>query len=427
MPRRKNAIAASDVRTAKALYAQIQANQASLDPQYRLANEPSDWRIGHLRNAAINHPKQHLQPKFDPERSPSIQPAIRLYMHFLDCALPIFHTLLREPALLLRKTPSKPRVWLYPEPLLDLTAEQKSRTWTQLGEIGKKVYWVVGVADEYGLKPSDEGNTLALSDRPLHDAGLVGLGSRITTNLTMMQAVENAANSEGQKLHMFNLAVLWLHEISHAVANAVLPATRQEKMFLGPWSSTSEDGFEVEDRLFGGRFVECHKPILNTPMVLQEWPDVETLRTYQQSGEPILTRGSAEKLTREWTVQWRVEPSYWERMFEEDFWKKDLMVGRSDALWPDKNVGVLRHFDGGEQFEEEEETVERELEIEGYERRCNGLFVRKGWEIETETMHDSDSDGTDETDSDGMGDVEMGDFGNVRTGESEDADMTDAE
>ncbi|KJX98582.1 hypothetical protein TI39_contig403g00002 [Zymoseptoria brevis] len=423
MTRSKNVIAASDVRTAKALYAQIQANRASFDPQYRLAHEPSGWRIDHLRYACISHPKQHLQPKFDPERSPSILPAIHLYMHFLDCALPIFHTLLlREPALFLRETPSEPRVWLYPEPLLDLTAEQKSRTWTSLGEIGKEVVWVVGVADEDGLKPRDEGMTYSLWDRPLHDTGLAGHGSRITTNLTMMQAVENSANSEDQKLHMFNLAVLWLHEMAHAVANAVLPwtaATGRQELFVGPRSSTSEDGFEVEDRLFGGRFVECHKLILNTPMVLQEWPDVVTLRSYQKSGEPILTRGTSERLTREWTVEWKVEPNYWKRMFEEDFWRNDLMVGRSNALWPAKNVGVLRKFVSRALTEEEEETLEREMEIEGYERRRNDLFVRKGLVFEMEAMYESDGDETDDTDSDGIEDVEMG--------ELEDTEMTEAD
>ncbi|SMY20420.1 unnamed protein product [Zymoseptoria tritici ST99CH_1A5] len=440
----QTAIAASDARAVSKLYAQIRSNQKAMHFQRPLPNMLTQFRTDHARDVTIAHPVQHILPSFPEGNSPSISAAIWLYSRFISYALPIFHTLLhREPELTPRDGASEPPVWLYPEPLQDLTQEQEDYTWTFLGRIGPKLKWIVDEDGANGI----QGWTRRCRDLPLLSESLEGCGSIIATAASEMQVVEDAfqyGTIEDHKEYSFDLAVLWLHELSHAIVLAVVPrleGAKNEAVYLGPDASTSEDGFEVENRLFGGRLSGCSERKLNAKKVLQEWPDVKTIRVTREAGFMLLTRGSAESLTREWTIRWKVEPSYWERMFEDGFWtkglvggqskngswRKDLVDGRSGALWPDKSIGGVYHFDGGEQFEEEKEILERELEIEGYERRRNGLFVRKGLEFETEAMYEPDSDGTDETDSDGMGNVEMGDFGDVKTGESEDAEMTDAE
>ncbi|SMR45257.1 unnamed protein product [Zymoseptoria tritici ST99CH_3D1] len=398
--------------------------------QAPLPNMPTQFRTIHPRDVTKAHPMQRILPSFLEGNSPSIADAIWLYFRFVSYALPIFHTLMhREPELTPRDDASKPSIWLYPEPLLDLSKEQEDCTWTFLGRMGSQVTWVV----DKDATDKTLGWTLKQCNRPLLDAGLLGYGSIITTTPGMIQMVEDAFQSdriEDHKRHSFNLAFLWLHELSHAIRNAVVPwlkGSKDDAMFLGPDASTSEDGFEVQSRVFGGRLFGSYERKLNAEMVLQEWPDVGTIRQYRDLGYMLLTRGSAESLTREWTIRWKVEPSYWERMFEDSFWTKTLVVGRSDALWPDKSIGVLCKFVSRALTKEEEEKLERKMELEGYERRRNDLLVRKGLELELEAMYESDSDGTAETDSDGMGDVEMGDLGDVRTGESEDAEMTDAE
>ncbi|SMR43096.1 unnamed protein product [Zymoseptoria tritici ST99CH_1E4] len=323
-------------------------------------------------------PTQMLQPFTFPGNRRFLLPALRLYGHFIDHALPIFHCLLQmAPKLLLRNAASDSRIWIYPEPLLSLTKEQKESTLDYVRRVEEAVDWSIGdPRNTARLGESVEGLTTAQRDRPLLRWGLLGYGSSILINRNMIQAVEDSVRSgddaAGEMWHSFCLAVLWLHEMSHAVVNAVLPLVdEQREVYLGTTASTDEVGFEVERRIFGGRFQFHKDSILAGKVVLKEWPDRQTLAEYRQLGFSLKTRGSPKALMNDWTVLWRVESAFWQRMFKEEFWLQD-----SFTLRPEKNIGMAILLKQSDLTIVEEEAMCSKLRSMGYVTK-DGMWVRQ--------------------------------------------------
>ncbi|SMR43094.1 unnamed protein product [Zymoseptoria tritici ST99CH_1E4] len=374
MPATSEDIAASDLRALKQISDQIRSNQTAME--FKHSPGGPQFHFGCPQYGPVSYSIQHLRPSFPGAESPAILPAIDLYLHILGYALPIFHTLIhREPTLHPREDSSKPRVWLYPEPLMTLSVAQKVHTWTYLDRIGESIEWVVGKECTDGPEMPDGRTTRRGDLPPMLDAGLLGYRSTIMTAPRLIDPVEDARRAdkfEDEKWHQFRLATLWLHEMSHAVQNAVLPCQMgigRQHIFLGPDSRTSELGFEVESKVFGGLL----RRSFDAEATLREWPDPERLQLYQGK---IETRGPTECLTRDWLVLWLVERTHWERTFDKSFWAEDLMMGNSTALQLDRAVGISYVFaTRGNLSEREIPTSEKELE--GYERRSENVYVRK--------------------------------------------------
>ncbi|SMQ46739.1 unnamed protein product [Zymoseptoria tritici ST99CH_3D7] len=351
-----SAHAANDLLLLQTIVDQVRANENRSD-RFAIENtnhtdRPTSFRTKHPRRTANSLPAKLLQPSHSPGYSEFLLPATRLYTHFLEHALPIFHCLIHTvPKVLARKKTSDLRIWIFPEPLLALTKEQKESTLHYMGRIGEAVDWDVHEAKEdAGLNEADDGMTTMQCDRPLLRWGLSGWGSTITSSRKLVQAVEDAAragdDTAGEKWHSFCLARLWLHEMSHAVVNAVLPSnTEKQEVFLGTNASTSEVGFEVEQRVFGGCIHNQEEMVpWKGKVCLEEWPDSRTLADLRRMGIQIETRGSSRALTKEWIVLWKVESEFWERMFEEEFWLQDSIMSNPAALHPEKSVGIMDVF-----------------------------------------------------------------------------------
>ncbi|SMY20422.1 unnamed protein product [Zymoseptoria tritici ST99CH_1A5] len=417
MPRRATDIADSDAHDANELYAQIRANHAAMERQDRLAvtRTPSRSRRKDLRGGSTSNPQQDIEPRFPGGNIPSIEPAVLLYKRLVGHALPIFHTLLlRKPVVLPRTDSSQTRIWEFPAPLRQLTQEQKGHTWTFLARIGRHLTWAYGQRGKDGFSHAVEGSTRIQDHLPLvHDGlGLLGCASKIKTDSGMILDIEDSiedGDSAAQKWHSFRLAIVWLHELSHAVINAVLPGMNWQEAFLDPGSSTTEIGMELEARIFGGSFVRLKDPTLSG-VWLREWPDCQAVREYQRVGWGCETRGSADGLTSEWSILWAVSPSFWEVMFDDVFWEQSK-AGELAAfqLWPDRSFGVLSVIGDRELSVQERIDVGIEMRIRKCTLREHNLVLTDSLAAEMEDFDQTDSDGTYESDREevmgGDGDV----------------------
>ncbi|SMQ46740.1 unnamed protein product [Zymoseptoria tritici ST99CH_3D7] len=401
MARRTTGITAIDARTEKELHAQIRINRASMESQYRLVNVPTQFRVKYPRAASQQDPKRLIQPHFIDGEIPSLLMAIRLYVELVDHALPLFHTLLlREPKILPRIEFLNSRRWEYPEPHLKLNREEKYHAWTCLATIGNGLDWIVGEVGRDGLTQADTGSTTINHRRPLLVHGLPGYGSVITAAPEIVRHIKDSAKRGdigAQKWHSFELAATWLHELAHAVVNAVLPYTEQQEVFLGLGATTTEVGFEVEGRVFSGIFAQSEHSMLPGDVVLKEWPNLETIRNYQ-SEYGFEIRGSAAEL-RDWKVWWKVDRSFWERMFEDSFWKKRCAVG---TLWPEKIFGILKVTAEEKLTDRQRKEMESELRRQECTLGRRGLVLRDVLAHEMEEFEETDSDESDEADSEEM-------------------------
>ncbi|SMR45258.1 unnamed protein product [Zymoseptoria tritici ST99CH_3D1] len=402
---------ASDALIQKSIADQVRANgnrqNRSTIENTNHANRPTAFRARHPRRAATSLPAKLLQPSNSPGFSKFLLPATQLCTHPLDHALPVFHCLIHTvPKLLPRKRASDPRTWIYPEPLLTLTKEQKESTWHYMRQIGEAVDWVVSEPNaKKGLHESDEGMATIQRTRPLLRCGLMGHGATITTSVNMVRAAEDAARSgndaAGEKWHSSQLAILWLHEMSHAVVHAVLPADpgTPEHVFLGTATPTAEVGFEVEQRIFGGT-MGLQRDLVPWAggVYLEEWPDSQTLAYHREMGDLIETRGSSRALTKEWNVVWKVESDFWERMFEEEFWLQDGIAGNLAALHAKRDAGVTVVFK--ETTLAEEEAIASEMQSMGYAEVREHLWVKQGSAVgEIETGNQSERNMADKSKS----------------------------
>jgi hypothetical protein len=155
----------------------------------------------------------------------------------------------------------------------------------------------------------------------------------------MLCNVEEAVDSGSlwqKQWHSSFLARLWLHENSHAVVNAALPSRGYPRVFIGPGAKTSEDGFEVEARIFGGQFkiVPELRPS-SEALVFTDWPDWARVKEYKDARLPLITK-EADPEEQSWQLGWEVEQDFIERMFRDSFWTEELTEWRLEALRPKK-------------------------------------------------------------------------------------------
>ncbi|SMQ46741.1 unnamed protein product [Zymoseptoria tritici ST99CH_3D7] len=372
--------AASGKLVEKALHDQIEENQAVFDLDCGRLEEPTAFRLNHLRPSNRGHSIYLLQPKIKCPESRSLASAEKLYMHFLSDALPTFHTLIHRRRILLPRRASAPRVWAYPEPLPSLTKDQQAHTWEFLGKLAKEIDWDLCDANTPGWKPTTNGWCTMQSDRPLHDGGMLGFGSTITTSHVLVKSLDDAVKAQdevSQRWYAFRLAVVWLHELSHAVAHAVLPGNGDDDVLLGPNARTSEVGFEVEARMFGGLFqiLPQDLPILAGNLAVKQWPDWEIVNDYKQAGTNVETRNAPADTTQGLAVAWKVEWSFIKSMFDEDFWVAGSGASRALQLRPEKQIGAMLCW-GAKSVNPSDWLEQRQtLHEEGFVLEESGLVV----------------------------------------------------
>lgn len=267
---------------------------------------------------------------------------LSLFAHFLEQALPIFHTLLIQTAD--TRLVAGRMVAYFPEPQAStamLTPNQRDMTLYYLTEVIGQLNVTVGPT------VNDAGGTTSI--QPTRTiTNFPGRGSTITISSLKTQKLNEAfANDQtmAQQVYMFDLAVLLMHELSHAITMAVLPIGWGGNCFLGT-GHTDEIGYEVENRLFGGLMQKdagaIYGPAWNEcfdhMLVQREWPHPHTLDTYRRTPEfsTLLTQGpEVSRITRIWKVPF----SYINGMFLDSFWV-DVPYREPNALhlWREKGL-----------------------------------------------------------------------------------------
>lgn len=200
-----------------------------------------------------------------------------------------------------------------------LTQAQKDLTWSRLGELIEGTQFKVAEMKSDGMC---EMATNQHSDFP-------GRGSIISISKQNIDKANKAFADRNHMLHqywMFYIAYTLLHELGHAMTFLALPIGYQGKCFLGH-GLTSEIGFEIQSRVFGGIFdqetgsASSPDPLkhLEFRLVQRDWPNPHTLDLYRLDPdlEEILLRVPEPQRT---IPSWKVNFSYINQMFQDTYW-----------------------------------------------------------------------------------------------------------
>jgi hypothetical protein len=192
----------------------------------------------------------------------------------------------------------------------------------------------------------------------------------------MVSRIDNAHDMASQQWASFELALLMLHELVHAVEYAVLPYNLEQQVFLGPAARTTEIGFEVEAMIFGGRLSLHDGQGTSDKVMLSEWPDAETAQDYRDAGQPIQLRGTPKQMKRSWSMLWKVDLDFLEGLFEDQYWAEEVASQGMQALRPQTRVGRLKL--SRRLTDIEEESMKSALGLEAHELAdiLNGSLAR---------------------------------------------------
>lgn len=353
-----------------------------------------------LQNANLTNP---IHPCFQATRFAStiryqdLDQALRLASHFLAVLLPEFYTILCAQRRRHRKTGKDGQpIELFAEPPKQLTAEQDFAVQEQLHLLAGSVDYVLDTSQ-------DPSNTVSATCCEAPDKDLPsrvmrrGMCSTIQINHACYTRLAYSYYERKNDMVRYNyycleLASSLVHELAHAATNLRCDQyQRKPHYFLGHTAKTSEEGFEVESKLFGGILIgrgayeysnsyiypDGRHSEVTWPIVLTNWPDAcntlpaytvttveDLIDTSEMSAEEIeqnknevaeafavwYAAKGREKIPPEvivlevlpaYAIQWNTDFLHWHQMFQDSFWDvKVKTFGREAALWPARERGI---------------------------------------------------------------------------------------
>lgn len=252
---------------------------------------------------------------------------------------------------------------------------------------------------KYELADVEQGLTTQMRTRYEFGRWSDPRGSRIQISRQLYNRLRDAsAASDTPDLALrlalqFQLAVTLVHEVFHALVNAV-EGPLQTEPFL--WDATiAEMGFEAEAKLFGGlkeqHFLHEHsedetadpKPILLHSYIgehrqshlagisiLLGYPNHSIIDRYSGGAHFMSTRNVGRLPEND--LGWRVKMSWVKKLFQNSYWQGLTTQQRRKGLIPPRDVGQF--FNPGENtLEEVEPTVTRIPN--GYRIATDGLNI----------------------------------------------------
>ena len=320
--------------------------------------------------------------------------AARLIWRTLLHHLPIWHAILfgtmkAVPARLKGEFGKVIHVPQYPEPLAMLTPKQTHETMERLMEVADKLYIRVGhLVDEAG-RTAPTTTKLKLSSG---QASLMEIDREVLDNIT------TALNNKNHFLvayYSLKLCTTFVHEMAHALALARFPQSLVQfnnicigNAYLAPSSYTSEIGYEVENRIWGGivTAIDQSKEQIYTignvqhrlKTVLREYPAQNITDRYANNPEyNIDVRGTIPPVH----FIWRIPVRWLAEIYQEGFWDR---VDRDDkaALSVPKELGFPTNV--GSSYTGSLATTRKVPD--GYRMEADMTIVRDDWDMVDDLM-----------------------------------------
>lgn len=212
-----------------------------------------------------------------------------------------------------------------------LTPEQTLRTKQALVEIAARI--------SIGLYEDDVG-PMGYTEHPYNETG-----ARITFSRYMYNNLAQSAEVERWNDHSWmtvQSAVILIHELAHAIPLLARGALH----FFFNNGAIQEEGFELENRLFGGEIDLVTHPgaapgsitglgcnTSDTKIRLMPCLDADRVNGYVEIGTCFSIRGDGKALRREHSFP-IVPFSYVEALLQDHFWETEVPARGADALKP---------------------------------------------------------------------------------------------
>ncbi|KAK4494440.1 hypothetical protein PRZ48_014738 [Zasmidium cellare] len=302
--------------------------------------------------------KMFAQSKFpDAFDYSTMTTSLQLLTQFTVQALPVFHSLFSWSKIRrAHELDNQGRnIYVFPEPLDNLSADQRAWTLARLNEMGEHLKFSMGCSErgpEATCGPRDELDGLL-------GLGMRGTGSIISISDDLYQMLVNsrsdASDIIGQQTGAFTFATTILHELGHAAVFASAPWDHSShEFYLGDNGRSTEMGFEIVAWLFGGALPElefnCGPPghlfdndtnqysRVQKRMTLVEWPCPSRGLVYQFCGNPYATRGDDKTAD----ILWNTTFLDIHKMFHDSFWNdSEIRTKGHKALFFDRTTGYM--------------------------------------------------------------------------------------
>ncbi|KAF2165948.1 hypothetical protein M409DRAFT_23678 [Zasmidium cellare ATCC 36951] len=286
-----------------------------------------------------------------------LKPTLMLASHFLETALPIFHSILCGRLSRIGQVgKAKTDCYSFPDPLTNLTDCQKTATYRRIEAFSIPLRFYLettGNATWHGLPAPDKNSCDTLS------TGLAGCAPKIWisgSNLydPLVEALAAEDDIVQQQYWSFKLAITLVHELSHAaVFAATTDAIDKYEYFLGDHGKSTEMGFETEAWLFGGvtpnhsvetdcgtyQCAETGKiSEFNYMITAHEYHCPLKAKSYQQSSVPYLLREKDGKKTA--ATFWNTSFLHIHQMFQDAFWKDVVPFQGRKALFFERHTSL---------------------------------------------------------------------------------------
>lgn len=277
-------------------------------------------------------------------------------------ALQTFHTVLFGNRRALPRQGNDAVQWEFHDEDWDLNEEQRAKTIAALDE----------VADFIDLRlSSSNGTSFCEPGRKIKKHELFA-GHRVTIHLEKRLYTDASKSAHDDRVDeisrtwdYFSLIRTLLHELAHAVVKVRWGHHEQGANAFFDTCGIAEEGFELENRLFGGIIEQnsgspelLHKgqkeefyyydgkpTYLNGLLEIYDYPYLAKVEEYDTHG---LSINMFEDRTPEISVRWRLHIRYLHAYFQRDFWKQGFFDKPGpDALHPAKTIGYRYKAIGG--------------------------------------------------------------------------------
>ncbi|KAI5362922.1 hypothetical protein Slin14017_G066030 [Septoria linicola] len=282
--------------------------------------------------------------------------AMRLVSRIIRHTWPIWHAILCSDVSLFYEENGKTTI-AFPEPVAKITEDNLEATMSAFEEVAAHITFI--------WNPNEDGVTLP--ERDILLPTLPGVGSLIAIPKHLLNHLKQAESTQDHIWTAwlnFEIASLIVHELAHACTIAATPIDLEPELsnladaYLGPHVATSEIGFEVEQRVWGGIPYQHdhahpgqgevrHRPALGNwseaPVIFVtcEWPDERVVHEYASADGYGFMRAIGEtagkEVKGERTLQ-EVSTSWLGQLFEERFWRR-LDWSDRGALWIPETTG----------------------------------------------------------------------------------------
>lgn len=320
---------------------------------------------------------------------PALTRGLQLLTRLMEASLPFWHTVFFGEVVVLRPaSESEGKCIRFINEVETLTADQKVRTRQSLEQLAERIMFDLD-EDPKGCSSCE----IRTHNDEDEERAFISLG------ITFYEKVENA-HWDGTDIVKYSwlqtqIASTYGHELAHvAVLLARAEGDTRLSSFFGD-SQVTEEGYEWENRIFGGILREValpgggngadacyhsdgHPSAMTGMIALEDWPNFPRVASYKSKDWAIDVQGELPQVY----IRWNTPITYFVNLLRTSWWETEYAQAGSRALRLHKMAGYRYVPDGKGSIssynadEGAEEAAGLACSVpRGYEATADGLIV----------------------------------------------------